>query len=220
MNFARKMKRKNQSLSAKDKKKIVKEQRKQEHVTRQMIIAGAKELKRMKDARVGVLLLYYIYVMYYELKAPLELLQKLPQYIDDIQWYLRYSYNDKGHVQQVPSFRLIDCCQQIRKEKQYWVKVRTSYDPKDDILCDIVKTEVNLECQLMWITVDKFPRFGKVKLQRLQDRIHEMEKTMTWEQQEELRKKVKDEINFTFDDCPKDVFNGWIWDESQERKIA
>ena len=215
MSVLRKLKRKSGADWRKAERKAERKKQAENVVSQNMVLVGSKVLKKIKDARIGVLLMCYVYLMYYEFKQPLPVLQKLPQYIDDLVWYLRYSYTEKGKLQQKPSFKLIDCCKQIKKEKQYIVEVREAYDLNDELLCHICKHIVQLECLLMWITVTKFSGFGKVRLGRLQKRLHEMETNMTYEEEEALRKKLQNELCFTFDECQEEDFSPWVWDKTR-----
>jgi len=208
--FAKKFKRKRGSEWRKSQRKNDKKKRSTEVKQANLIRYGVNTLKKVKDSRVGIQLMCFIDIMYYEFHADIQKLRQLPQYIDDIQWYLSYSYNEKGKLIKKPSFTLLDCCLQTRREKHYTPIVRTAVG-SDDLTQDIIKTLVHLELQLLWIVVWKFDGFGKIRLERLQKRLQEREQSITWDEQVALREKLWNELCFSFDECTLEDFNTWSW---------
>ncbi len=182
--------------------------------------ASRNEALRTQNTRVAVMLMAFVQVMHYELHVPQEKLRKLPDYIDELDWFLNHDIGPNGTILDRPMFKLTDTLPQIRREKKgYIVKVRTAWDMADEIQVAIVRALVGVELKLIWIVCTEFPGIGKVKLGYLQDRMHELEKNMTFQEAVELKAKLKRDLKFTFEDFDEfgeNTFGQWVWNKDYQ----
>ncbi len=217
MSSLRKLKRKANAPKVKAERKEEKRKTADSQVFSRTLAMAKRAGHRTQDNRVIVMLAAFCYVMHYELKVPIEKLREIEHYISEFEWFLQYSYDAKGRLTRKPSVVITEVIPQIWREKRYRVNIRTAGDMQDEIWGALVKALVRLELKLLWIVVDKFQGFGKVRLGRLQKRMFELERDWTYEECQAVLDKMAAELNFHFDKLTEQHFGRWCWNPDEPR---